>query len=312
MLEADLLYVFCCVARARNFSRAALQLDTVQPVVTRKIGRLETDLGVQLFIRTNRGCELTQAGEILLSQAPDILKQLARVKVEVTNSADIVSGRLAMGMTNSAAGMMAPHLLPAMAQRWPNLRVNVVEAVSRELCDKVLNRELAFAVLHDPPGEDDLVTTPLLMEKLYLVGRPSRNLERLSAPSIRDLVSLPLVLPTGNQTVRNLVEDAFAEINEVVQPLYEASSVGMLRAMAAHGLGYTILTLGSVIEEVNAGKLVAMPFVDKGMSVTLTLITTREHSRLRNVQLVSRLVIDQVRDVVRQGRWPGGPLLLNS
>jgi DNA-binding transcriptional LysR family regulator len=53
------------VAEASNFSRAALHLGVAQPIVTRKIRKLEEDLGVNLFIRTNRGCTLTQEGELL-------------------------------------------------------------------------------------------------------------------------------------------------------------------------------------------------------------------------------------------------------
>ena len=52
VLDADLLAVFCRVAQARNFSRAANHLGMAQPIVTRKIKRLEDDLGVQLFVRS--------------------------------------------------------------------------------------------------------------------------------------------------------------------------------------------------------------------------------------------------------------------
>nr|ADM86733.1 LysR-type regulator [Delftia acidovorans] len=312
LLDADLLSVFCWVAKTSNFSRAAAQLGTAQPVVTRKVGRLEEHLGVQLFVRTNRGCELTEPGLLLAAKAPGILMQLAQLKEEVGQSAQVVSGTLSMGITHSAGSVMAPHLLPTIGARWPKLRVNLVEALSKNLVERVLNRELSLAVLYDPPADPDLVATPLLMERLCLVGRPQTRLQALPRPTVRDMVGLPLVLPSGHQTIRVLLEDAFAEIGEPLRPVYEATSVNMLRAMAAQGLGYTVLTLGSVAAEVAAGTLLAQPLADKGMSVGLTLITTREHSRLRNVQLMADFVSSEIRAVARRGLWPGKPTVMRD
>lgn len=312
LLDADLLSVFCWVAKTSNFSRAAVQLGTAQPVVTRKVGRLEEQLGVQLFVRTNRGCELTQPGALLASKAPGILSQLAQLKEEVGHSTQVVSGTLSLGITHSAGSVMAPHLLPAFATRWPLLRVNMVEALSKSLVERVLHRELSLAVLYDPPADADLVSTPLLMERLCLVGRPQPRLRGLVRPSNRDLVGLPLVLPSGHQTIRVLLEDAFAELGETLAPVYEATSVNMLRAMAVQGLGYTVLTLGSVADDVAAGKVLALPLADKGMSVALTMITTREHARLRNVQLMADFVSSEIRAVARRGLWPGKPTVVRG
>ncbi len=308
VLETDLLHVFCWVAKKRNFSRAADYLETAQPVITRKINRLEAQLGVQLFIRTNRGCELTQSGELLASKAPGILMQLAMLKEEVGHAAHLVAGPISFGITQSAGAVMVPYLLPAIASRWPLLRVNIVEALSKGLCEKVLNRELSFAVLYDPPPDPDLISTPLLMERLCLVGAPASGLPK--RPQIADLVDLPLVLPSGQQTVRILLEDAFAEINAPLTPVYETNSINMLRSMALQGLGYTVLTLCSVADDVAAGKLEAVPFADQGMSIALSLISTREHTRLRNVQLLSSFVAAEIRKVAKNGLWPGNPVVV--
>lgn len=310
LIESDVLNVFCWVARTSNFSRAAVRLGTAQPVVTRKIGRLEEDLGVELFVRTNRGCKLTQAGELLASKAPGILAQIAQLKEEVAHSAQVISGSLSMGITHSAGSVMAPHLLLPIAARWPRLHVNLVEALSKNLVEQVLRQELSLAVLYDPPAHPDLVATPLLMERLYLVGSPRARMHKSGRPSVQDLVGLPLVLPSGHQTIRVLLEDAFAEIGEPLTPVYEASSVNMLRAMAAEGLGYTILTLCSAAADVAAGKLVAQPLADAGMSVALTMITTREHARLRNVQLMADFVAGEIRSVAKRGLWPGKPTVV--
>lgn len=314
MLDADLLSVFCRVAQTRNFSRAANHLGVAQPIVTRKIKRLEEELGVQLFVRSNRGCELTQEGELLASKASGILLQLTQLRDEVSTSADRLSGTIAVGVPIAAGMLLAPHIMPCIANRWPQLRVELYESVSHGLLKSVLNREMSLALLFDPPPDLDLIVRPLLMERLHLLGPPSaaRKFAELKQANIRDLLDLPLVLPVRSQIIRVLLEDAFAEEGRPLIPRYEANNSLLLKAMVAQGLGFGVASAVSADEDVAAGRIVAIPFADRGMSITLTLVTTREHARLRSVQLMSELLVSEVRRLAKAGLWPGSPQIMRS
>ena len=314
VLDADLLTVFCRVAEARNFSRAAAHLGLAQPVVTRKVRRLEDELGVSLFIRSNRGCELTPEGELLLSKATGILLQLAQLKEEVTSSTDKVAGTIALGIPVAAGKVLAPHLMPLVASRWPQLRVELIESVSQNLLTAVLNRELSLAALYDPPSDVGLIARPLLMERLYLAGPPDalKRLSKIRQARVQDIAALPLVLPIRSQIIRVLLEDAFAEEGLPLAPRYEANSPLLLKAMVLQGLGFTVLTLSSLADEVVSGRLVAIPLEDRGLSLALTLVTTREHGRMRVVQLMSDLIVHEVRQLAASGRWPGAPQVMRG
>ncbi|NML44300.1 LysR family transcriptional regulator [Ramlibacter sp. G-1-2-2] len=312
LLDSELLNVFCRVAEARNFSRAAVFLDMAQPIVTRKIKRLEDELGVQLFVRSNRGCELTPEGELLFSRAGGILMQLAQVRDEVSTSSQKVSGTIAIGLPAAAGTLLAPHLMPEVAQRWPDLHVELTEALTGKLMESVATRELSLALVYDPPTDTGLIARPLLMERLHLVGVPrlAKRLDSVKRVQAADLARLPLVLPIRQQVVRVLLEDAFAEAGLPLVPRYEANSPLLLKAMTLQGLGFTVLTLGSMADEVAAGRLVAIPLEDRGMSLSLSLITTKEHGRLRVVQLMADLIEGEVRRMAASGDWPGSPKVI--
>ena len=314
VLDADLLAVFCRVAETRNFSRAAMHLGVAQPIVTRKIRRLEDELGVQLFVRSNRGCELTHEGELLASKAAGILLQLAQLREEVTNSSNQVTGTIAVGLPTAAGVLLAPHLMPAVASNWPQLRVELVELVTRNLLAGVLNRELSLALVYDPPTDAGLIARPLLMERLHLIGPPGAagRLAAIKQAKVADIAALPLVLPIRAQVIRVLLEDAFAEEAVQLAPRYEANSPQLLKTMVLQGLGFTVLTLGSVADDVATGRLTAIPLADRGMSLALTLVTTREHSRLRVVQLMSDLIVSEVRRLAQSGLWPGSPRVMRD
>ena len=314
VLDADLLAVFCRVAETSNFSRAAMHLGVAQPIVTRKIRRLEDELGVQLFVRSNRGCELTHEGELLASKAAGILLQLAQLKEEVSNASNLVTGTIAVGLPTAAGMLLAPHLMPAVAARWPQLRVELVESVTRSLLASVLNRDLSLALLYDPPTDVGLIARPLLMERLHLIGPPAaaKKLATIKRARVQDIAALPLVLPIRAQVIRVLLEDAFAEESVPLAPRYEANSPQLLKTMVLQGLGFTVLTLGSVADEVATGRLAAIPLADRGMSLALTMVTTKEHSRLRVVQLMSELIVSEVRRLAQSGLWPGLPQVMRG
>ncbi len=75
-LEPRRLRYFLAVAEELNFSRAAERLHMAQPPLSKQIKQLEGELGVQLFDRPGRGVQLTEAGQLLLQQAPHILIQI--------------------------------------------------------------------------------------------------------------------------------------------------------------------------------------------------------------------------------------------
>jgi LysR family transcriptional regulator, nitrogen assimilation regulatory protein len=309
-IDCDLLKVFCKVAELGNFSRAAVQLDLAQPVVTRKMKRLEEELGVRLFVRTNRGCQLTRSGKLLFTKAGGILAQLAQLREEVMLSAEDVSGSITIGMTHTAGVYLAAHIVSTIALHWPKLHVSLIEDVSRVLSAQLLNNELAIAVLFDPPTDSRVVAIPLLMERLYLASTPNAKLLDIERPTVADLVGAPLILPTRGQALRLLVDEAFDEIGAPLNPIYETNSTALLKSLAARGLGYTLLTYGTIAPEVAAGQLAARAIDQPGMSICLTLATTREHRRLKTVRFVGELIQREIRRLVQSGLWKGTPTVM--
>jgi len=308
-LQPELLGIFIHVARTLNFSKAAAQLNLAQPVVTRKMRQLEEMLQVELFKRTNRGCELTRHGAVLASKAPALMLQLEQIQSEVRNAGESVAGPISIGLNPTLASRLAPLLAGATSSQFPLLRPTFFDAFTLPLCKRLQERELSLAIMYDPPPHPEFVVTPLLLERLHLIGAPSSPLSRIKTVTLKDLTEMPLILPGRDQHVhlRGLIEDAFAEAGQPLIPAFEANSLGLLRSLASAGLGCIVLTMGSVAEEVAAGRLIAVPITAGGLSVELAMVTTVEQTKLRAVQLMQQLVAHEVRHLAATGQWPGSP-----
>jgi LysR family nitrogen assimilation transcriptional regulator len=310
VIDCDLLTIFCKVAELENFSRAAVQLDLAQPVVTRKMKRLEKELCVELFVRTNRGCQLTRSGKLLYAKAGGILTQLAHLREEVMHSATDISGSIAIGVTHTAGAYLAAHIVSTIARHWPKLHVSLVQEVSSVLSTQLLNNELSIAVLFDPPHDASIVAVPLLMERLYLASKPNSKLLNIERLTMADLVDAPLILPTRGQPLRLLFDEAFSEIGASPEPIYETNSTALLKSLAEQGLGYTLLTYGTIAPEVASGQLAARALDEPGMLLCLTLAYTHEHRRLKTVRFVGELIQREVRRLVQTGMWKGTPTIM--
>ena len=114
---------FVAVAEHLHFGRAAEELATAQPSLSRQIQQLEDELGVKLFERTNRKVELTSAGRAFLADARRTLQSADASVRHARESADGTRGELRLGFIAGAMMVMLPVALREFRRRFPNVDV---------------------------------------------------------------------------------------------------------------------------------------------------------------------------------------------
>jgi DNA-binding transcriptional LysR family regulator len=124
------LTYFTAVAEERHLGRAAKRLHLSQPPLTRHIKALESDLGIQLFVRTPKGMALTQAGEALHGDARNILGMLKNAAERAQRAAAGQAGRLDVGVYGSAIFGVVPKVLSAFRHAHPDVEISLQHAQS--------------------------------------------------------------------------------------------------------------------------------------------------------------------------------------
>ena len=197
-MELRHLRYFVCVAEEKNIGRAALRLHISQPPLTRQIQQLEDQLGVQLFKRTNRGVELTDAGRVLYDDARNILGLTERAMERSSKAAKGLLGRVDVAIFGSGIFGAIPRLLRAFREAHPDVSIFLHNMVKEEQIDALRHRRITLAFNRLMRPIDGLVSETLLTEALYVAMPSGSPLSARTAVTMQELQDVPLVLyPTG-------------------------------------------------------------------------------------------------------------------
>lgn len=306
------LRYFVYVAELKSFSKASVHLRIAQPALSRQVRKLEEELGVQLLIRSGRGLQLTEAGALLHQRAHSLLRQASQVADDVRAHASTVSGTLTLGVPPAAGEVLIPPVVRSCNESYPGIRLNIVEGFSGFLYERLLNQELTLCILHNPAPHSALGVTPLLIDHMYLVGpgRGSDGVPPADDARASRLEDLPLILPGRPHSLRLLVENKLAERGRTLRIKQQVDGLMMIKSLVAAGVGYTVLTYGSVYNEVENGKLSATLLRDPEIAWTLCIARRREQPPARPVKAVIDIIRSEAHKLIDEGKWRGAPQFL--
>jgi len=303
---------FAQVARAGSFSRAASELRTAQPALSRKVRKLERELGIDLFIRHGRGVRLTNAGAVFLKNA-DAIDQLVRRTGEQMQAQDTaITGHVALGVPPVAGVLIGPSVVERFQKDWPQVSLHVREGISTLLQEWVLDRRVDVAVVHNPPPLQALSTIPILTERMVLIGpgkgRRGENKKQRESFRVRDLGDIPLIMPSLPHNNRRLLEQSAAQHGVRCKILLEVDSVMLTKEMVRKGFGYSMLTYSAVQDDIARGEIRAYPIERPPLVSTLAITMLRETAPSPFVRDLIAKVRETVREFVQRGDWEKGRL----
>jgi DNA-binding transcriptional LysR family regulator len=193
-LELRHLRAFVAVAEELNFSRAALKLHLVQQSLSAQVQHLERELGVQLFRRTTRRVELSEAGVALLEHARPILRSVTTAVEETRRTAAGESGRLVVSYTPTLVSETLPRLVGAVHERWPGLSMQMVEMWQAESIESVRSGRVDVGMARPAHVDDDLESVRLREEPIGVVLGQDHPLAARSELTMDDLASSTLAI----------------------------------------------------------------------------------------------------------------------
>ena len=303
-MELRQLRYFLGVCEAGSFLKASARLHVAQPALGQQVAALEEELGVRLLLRSSKGVTSTAAGKTFLEHANLVLADVERASRAVREAGSVPSGSVAIGLpTTVSLGATLP-ILRACRERLPQVRLKIVEAYSDYLKEWLKSGRLDVAILFSDKPESGLRERALLDEQLVFVtsARESALPKRLS---LKRLAQWPLLLPSSEHGLRRIIEDACAPLGLQLNVVAEIDSLQSVKKATEAGIGSTILPLGSVAEEVAAGKLQVARIASDRMSRRVVCASNIMRPQTPASSAVIALVQEVIHDMVASKSWPG-------
>lgn len=301
------LRYFVALATQQHYGKAAGVLHVTQPALSRQIRLLEEELGVQLFERHARGAAPTDEAHLLLERAVFLLRYAEQIKADLLARQSAPRGPVAIGMSPGLAQQLTVMLTQAVLQQLPDVRLRFIEGFAPSLQDMLAQGQVDIALLVDPFDRSNLVSSPLLDEQICLIGQPADPRIRKRRLTVRDLVGVPLVM-TGlvKSGVRLKLEDAAARAKVELLPVVEVETAEVARRLVLDGVGLTAHFAAAVKEDIDAGRLRAVPI--EGLSLHRAIARAADRPVSRATEAVIGLLRSVIETHVREGRWPNAQL----
>jgi len=307
-MELRQLRYFVKVCELGSMGRAALDLELATSALSQQISRLEGELCTRLLQRASTGVTPTDAGLAFLQQARLTLRH-ADEAVRAAQQARLW-GHVSVGLAPTTASVLGVPLMQAMRERYPDVRLHLVEALSGHLSAMLDGRQLDIAVLFGADPARRWSVLPLLDEKLFVIaaaglaGMPSGKRTRLAR-----LGQLPLIMPSSTHGLRATLMTAFARAGVTPQIVAEIDGLALLMGAVRAGLGATIQP-GAAMAQADAS-LQHVQISDSHVGRPNLLVSLSDNE-LSPAALAARVVLaDLTRSLVREGRWPGATLHAN-
>ncbi|PLZ02651.1 LysR family transcriptional regulator [Burkholderia sp. WAC0059] len=305
-MELRQLRYFVSVVEHGSMGKAALELGVVTSALSQQISRLEGELATRLLRRTSAGVVPTDAGLAFWRQAQLALRHAEAAALAAREAR--LSGHVSVGLAPSTTGVLGLPFIEAMRERYPEVRLRMVESLSGYLSAMLGARQIDLAILFQTEPAQHWSSQPLLDEHLFVIG--NRTLAGMPAgptASLAQLGRLPLVLPSGPHGLRALLTAAFRRAGYEPEIAAEIDGLAMLMDAVRAGHGATIQP-GAALARPENSQLVSLPIVEADVTRPNLIVSTSD-DELSPAGLAARVVLANVaRDVVAAGRWPGATL----
>ena len=148
----DILYV-ATIVKEKSFSKAANKLFITQPALSQTIQRLESKLGLKLFIRKNNTIYATPACEEFIQNGEHILKLTAQLEQKMDAIKVINENYLRIGSSPFFSGVQLSKIISHFQTYYPTIKIDIIEKLSPELEDMVLHNELELCLVPISVGQ---------------------------------------------------------------------------------------------------------------------------------------------------------------
>ena len=258
-MELRQLEYFQTASHLRNITRAARQLKVSQPNITVAIKKLEAELGILLFDRSQKQLTLTPEGAVFLKRIEVALRTIDDAILEVNDYKQLQKGTIKIGIPPMMGAYLFPKVFSGFRHLHPNLDVLLYEEGSLSIREKLERDELDFGIIIIPASTKNLNVLRMSRSQLMVCVAQDSELASKSEITPADIATSDLIMMKAGSYLREIVQSKLNELKISPRTVLESGQIVTIKGLVAHKVGIAFL-LDFICE--NSANVEAIPFSD--------------------------------------------------
>lgn len=243
-IDLELYRVFYVVAKNKHMTKASEELHISQPAISQSIKKLEDQLGGTLFLRSNKGMELTEEGKMFYEYVKGALDLINNAEHEFTSFKDLSKGEIKIGCSTTLTKLVLMDVLEKFHIDYPNININITNGLTSDLINDLKLGKLDFVIFN----ESNIKETNLNLEKIKELKQGfiyNPNFFEDNVNTFSDLNNVPLILQKEESNSRKLLDSIALNYNTKLIPKMEVVSQELVTDFTniGFGIGYSIIDL---------------------------------------------------------------------
>ena len=240
-MELRQLEYFQMASRLKNITRAAQRLRVSQPNITVAIKKLEAELGVQLFDRSQKQLTLTPEGKVFLKRIELALRNIDDAILEVNDYKQLQKGTIKIGIPPMMGAYLFPKVFSGFRHLHPNLDVLLYEEGSLTIREKLESDELDFGIIIVPESTPNLNVLKMSRNQLMVCVAQTSPLAKKAKITPKDIAASDLIMLKEGAYLREVVQGKLSAMKISPRTVLESSQIVTIKGLVAHEVGIAFL-----------------------------------------------------------------------
>lgn len=262
-VDLELYRVFYVVAKNKHMTKASKELHISQPAISQSIKKLEDQLGGTLFIRSNKGMELTKEGEMFFDYIKGALNLINSAENEFTSFKSLDKGVIRIGISTTLTKILLIDVIKEYHKKYPNIEIKITNELTDNLFLDLEKGKLDLIIYNEGVYDPNIFK----IEKLTSIKEGflyNKEYFKDNIKSFNDLNNYPIIIQNSNSNSRKILNSYLLKKGVIIKPKMEVVSQDLVLEFTKIGLGigYTIIDLARnlPLSELNINK--ELPDID--------------------------------------------------
>ena len=235
-VDLELYKIFYTVAKYKHMTKASEELFISQPAISQSIKKLEAQLGGALFLRSNKGMELTEEGKMLYKYVKDALELIKNAETEFTSFKNLDKGEVRIGISTTLTKLLLIDVIDKFHKDYPNIDIKITNNLTSDLILDLQRGKLDFIIFNESDMKESNVEIKTIKKIRHgFIYNPDFYEDTVNLDNINNY---PLILQKKESNSRKFLDSYMLKNSIILNPKMEVVSQDLVLEFTNIGLGF--------------------------------------------------------------------------